>query len=342
MRKFVKFGPRREGKPAPKADAEIPPKFEDHMPVDDDFQIIKEIGKGGFGSIFLIEHIPSGAQFAGKMINKEDLTPQKEESLLKEIDLLKRVNSPYTVNFFGNVTYYGRPMIIMEYMDRGSIRDIMDYKKIRLSEKQAAIVVHDVLISLAILRTKNIMHRDIKAANILINSKGQIKLTDFGVSSDFNNQDQGGTCASNGTPYWMAPEVVLGQNQTFPADIWSVGCTATELVEGVPPYSCYDPQKAMIRIIRNGFPGFRNPKLLSPEFKNFVSKCVNKNPKKRWNCLQLLSHPWIKQIENCNREEILKPITESQIDLNKLLEMNRNLSCSAFSLGRNTTPRITR
>ena len=342
MRKSVKFGVLKENKKAPIIDSDVPTKFDEHTNADEDFLIIKEIGKGGFGSIFLLQHLPTGAEFAGKMINKDNLTQQTEESLNKEIELLEKINSPYTVNYFGNVIYYDQPMMIMEYMDRGSIRDIMDYKQIRLTEKQAAFVIHDVLISLAILKTKNIMHRDIKAANILINSKGQIKLTDFGVSSDFNNQDKGGTCASNGTPYWMAPEVVLGQNQTFPADIWSVGCTATELVEGVPPYSCYDPQKAMIRIIRNGFAGFRNPKNLSPEFKNFVFKCVHKNPKKRWTAWQLLSHPWIKQIETCNREEILKPLTETQIDLNKLLKMNRNLSCSAFSLGKNATPRLTR
>jgi serine/threonine protein kinase len=305
------------------------------------FDTVKEIGKGGFGSVFLVKHNPSGQHLAGKIINPEIMDSASRKSFLAEIDLLKQIKTPYTIQYYGNIQFHGSPMILMEYCDRGSLRDMIDYRDLCLSEKQACIIIHDLLAALLILEMKyKVMHRDIKAANILINSKGQVKVTDFGVSSRLSDKKTG-TLSTKGTPYWMAPEVINGQLQTYSADIWSVGATAIELIEGAPPYCEYDPTKAMIKIATNGFPGFRAPKLLTSSFKDFISKCMSRDPKNRCTAAQLMKHPWIAQAETLNREEILKPLTDTVIDFNKLNEIINGESLateysSSITAARNT------
>ena len=282
------------------------------------FKTVKEIGKGGFGSVFLVEHTPSGKQLAGKIINPELMDAASKKVFLSEIDLLKEIKTPYTIQYYGNIPFHGSPMILMEYVDRGSLRDMIDYRDLCLSEKQACIIIQDLLTALMILEMKyKVMHKDIKAANILINSKGQIKVADFGVSPRLS----GNKCdalSTKVTPYWMAPEVINGQLQTYSADIWSVGATAIELIEGAPPYCELEPTNAMNKIAMNGFPGFRAPRLLTSNFRDFISKCLSKDPKKRWTAQQLLNHPWIAQAKTLNREEVLKPLTDTIIDFDKL------------------------
>jgi len=288
---------------------------------EDVFERVKEIGKGGFGSIYLMRHKTSGINLAGKVVNPNVLTDSAKQSLFREIELLKKIQTPYTIRYFGNVTYNNQPMILMEYCDRGSLRDMIDYRNLCLTEKQAAIIIHDLLTALLILHTKyKILHRDIKAANILLNSKQQIRVTDFGISREFDG-NKSTTMSSIGTPYWMAPEVINGTPYSYPADIWSVGATAIELIEGAPPYCELEPTKAMQKIAKNGFPGFRAPRAVSPEFKDFISHTLCRDPSKRGKIPQLLKHPWVAQAETLNRQEILKPLSDTEIDLQKLLEM---------------------
>ena len=285
------------------------------------FETVKEIGKGGFGSILLIKHKPSNLQIAGKVVNPDVMTESSRQSLFREIDLMKKISTPYTIKYYGNIVFHGSPMILMEFCDRGSLRDMIDYRNLCLTEKQASIVIHDLLAALLILHVKyKILHRDIKAGNILLNSNSQIRVTDFGISREFSDSKMQ-TISQIGTPYWMAPEVINGTPYSFPADIWSVGATAVELIEGAPPYCELEPAKAMQKISKNGFPGFRAPKSISPEFKDFIAHCMSRDPNKRCKIPQLLKHPWIAQSETLDRREILKPLTDTQIDLNQLLDM---------------------
>lgn len=287
---------------------------------EDIFEIVKEIGKGGFGAVYLMKHIQSGMLLAGKAINAEVFTGPARESIIKETDLLRKISTPYTIQYFGNITYKDSPMILMEYCDRGSLRDIMDYNTQQLTEPQAALVVRDLLNGANVLHTKfKILHRDIKAANILVTSNGEIKITDFGVSREFSN-DKFSTSTPIGTPYWMAPEVICGLQYSSPADVWSIGATAVELVEGAPPYCELEPNKAMLKISRNGFPGFRSPKTISKEFKDFIAHTMSRDPLKRCTINQLLHHPWIKQCESLNRDEVLKPIIETRVDMKVIFD----------------------
>lgn len=295
--------------------------FDPSCKSEDTFKIVREIGRGGFGAVYELEHIPSGFHLAGKAVNEESMSASAKTSLTKEIDLLKKISSPYTVQYYGNITFNGQPMILMEYCDRGSLRDMIDFRNLCLTEKQAAIVIKDVLTGIYILHTKHkVLHRDIKAANILIMSDGQTRLTDFGISRDFSGGTLN-TMSSIGTPYWMAPEVINAQPYSYPADIWSIGATTIELVEGAPPYCELEPTKAMMNIAHHGFPGFRAPRAVTKEFKDFIAHTMSKDPKNRCTIPQLLKHPWITQIEGLDRQEIMKPLTDTIIDLKLLKEM---------------------
>jgi len=270
------------------------------------FTQIKELGKGGFGVVYEILHEPSGKHLAGKVINSKLIDSNTIESIQKEVELLRQINDDCAVRYYGCVTHGPSIMILMELCDKGSLRDILDLREEAFSEVQIALVMKDLLLALNTLHTKHrIIHRDIKAANILLTSESEIKVADFGVSRRFDNDNVCQTATIIGTPYWMAPEVINGSGYSFPADIWSVGMTAVELSEGAPPYIELPPTKAMMEIANNGFPGFRFPEMHSDQFVDFVSKCVEMNPNERSTITQLLEHPFIKRSGMLPRQFIL-------------------------------------
>jgi serine/threonine kinase 3 len=287
------------------------------------FRQIRLIGEGGFGSVYEMEHLPSGARLAGKSVKQEEMTKQNKNALAKEIDLLRKVTSPYTVNYYGTIMWEDNPMILMQFCNRGSLRDIMDSKKITFSENQISVIMHDILMALNFLHNKHhILHRDIKAANILVTSNADIMLSDFGISRQFDASKTMQTVSCIGTPYWMAPEILNDDKYTFPADIWSTGITAVELAEGQPPYSELSYTKALIEISTRGFPGFKKGSKYTKDFVDFVNKCIDKDPKTRAKPEELLQHPFIKRADKLDRSKLFKRIVKDPIDYQKLLMEN--------------------
>lgn len=272
------------------------------------FTKLKVIGKGGFGTVAQIIYRPTMKILAGKIIDQALIDNNNtKEDIQHEVDLLKEVDSIYTVHYYGCVNFEGSLMILMEYIDRGSLRNILDSREQVLSEDQISCVISDLLNGLKKIHNDfHLLHRDIKAANLLLNSKGNIKIGDFGVSRQFDRGKSTSSLTIVGTPYWMAPEVINGLSYSYSADIWSVGITAVELAEGSPPYVEYSPTKAMVEIATKGFPGYRFPNMHSPEFTDFVSHCVCSEPEQRWTVDQLLNHPFILRSQNYSRKAIMK------------------------------------
>ena len=316
-------------------------EFDPKLDTKDDFKQIQVIGKGGFGTVCKIMHIPTQKVLAGKLVNSNLVdNPNTRKEIENEIKLMKEVDSEYTVHYFGSVQYNGAMMILMEYCDCGSLRDILDVREQVLTEDQISIVMRDLLKGLQLIHTRfRIVHRDIKAANILLMSTGEIKIADFGVSRRFEKSETIHTMTIVGTPYWMAPEVITGSRYSFSADLWSVGITAVELSEGAPSNVELPPTKAMIEIAKTGFPGYRFPQMHSPELMDFVSHCVVMPPDKRWTIEQLLEHPFIKRSENMPRLEILADLIQAgpraAIQGNKMV----NDSMMSFATGRGLTNR---
>lgn len=274
------------------------------------FSKLKVIGQGGFGTVSTILHKPSMKVLAGKLINPSLVNDNSREELEHEIQLMRAVDSKYTVRYYGCVPFDGSLMILMEFCDRGSLRDLLDARQKVLSEDQIAIVMSDLLNGMKLIHERfHIIHRDIKAANLLLTGDLQIKIADFGVSRQFDSNGDN-TVTIVGTPYWMAPEVIRGVPYSYSADVWSIGMTAVEMSEGAPPYVEYPPTKAMVNIATKGFPGYRFPELHSEEFTDFVALCAVMEQKDRATIDRLLEHPFVKRAERLDRKQVLGELLE--------------------------------
>uniref|UniRef100_A0A7S1X2H0 Protein kinase domain-containing protein n=1 Tax=Tetraselmis chuii TaxID=63592 RepID=A0A7S1X2H0_9CHLO len=185
--------------------------------------------------------------------------------------------------------------IFLEFVPGGSIASLLA-KFGSFTESVIRVYTKQILLGLEFLHTHQIMHRDIKGANILVDNSGVVKLADFGASKkieDLVTVDSG--CKSiKGTPYWMAPEVITQTGHGRQADIWSVGCTVIEMATGKPPWSQHFPvpMSAMFHIASSKHPP-PLPERLSPEARDFLMLCFNRVPKERPNATRLLQHPFL-------------------------------------------------
>jgi serine/threonine protein kinase len=283
-------------------------EFDSSVNTSDQFDKLEDIGKGGFGVVCKILYIDGNKMFAGKLLLPEALNRAARKSLDNELMLMRTIRSPFCVSYYGSVRWENSEMLIMDYCERGSLRDVMDKHHVKLTEDLVSIVVSDLLHALQRLHDGRIVHRDIKAANILVGNDNLFKVTDFGVSRQFD-EGKSQTTSMVGTPYWMAPELVTGKPYSFPADIWSVGATIVELIEGNPPYGEFGVMAAFVRIGTNGFSGWRRGTTVSAELDDLVkNKCMVRDPNERPKIAELLKHPFVKRGVSLNRKELLEQL----------------------------------
>uniref|UniRef100_A0A673MHG3 non-specific serine/threonine protein kinase n=1 Tax=Sinocyclocheilus rhinocerous TaxID=307959 RepID=A0A673MHG3_9TELE len=169
-----------------------------------------------------------------------------------------------------------------------------------LTEPQIRVVCKQTLEALTYLHENKIIHRDLKAGNILFTSDGDVKLADFGVSAK-NTKTLQRRDSFIGTPYWMAPEVVMCETSKdrpydYKADIWSLGVTLIELAQIEPPNHEMNPMRVLLKIAKSEPPTLATPSRWSPEFSDFLRKALDKNVDNRWNTLQLLQHPFVSNV----------------------------------------------
>jgi serine/threonine protein kinase len=185
----------------------------------------------------------------------------------------------------------------MEFCGGGSVSDCEDILDEPLTEEQIAIICRQSLRGLDYLHAQKKIHRDIKAGNILLTKTGDVKLADFGVSAQLTS-----TLSKKnsfiGTPYWMAPEVIEGEHYDYKCDVWSLGITAIEMAELLPPYSEIHPMRALFQIPKNPAPKLQDITKWTPEFQDFVQRCLVKLPKERASVKELLEHPFITGVRN--------------------------------------------
>ncbi|EFC38561.1 predicted protein [Naegleria gruberi] len=181
--------------------------------------------------------------------------------------------------------------ISMELMDCGKLTDLI-YKTI-LREDEIAYVLRETLKALKYLHDNNKMHRDIKSDNILVNSKGEIKLADFGFCVELSTKKEKHK-STVGTPFWMAPEVIRAIEYGPNVDIWSLGIMALEMAEGEPPLIELPVLRALFIIATQGPPTLKEPHKWSANFSDFLSRCLVKDPMERASSSELLEHPFLK------------------------------------------------
>lgn len=265
-------------------------------PLESQFRRFEIVGRGSYGCVYRGVHIPSGTAVALKVINLD--TPDFDvEEVRHEVGLLSQIRQASLKNIVG---YWGCWLqgstlcIAMDYSDGGSLRTLM--KPGPITEKHAAVVVREVLVALTYIHSVGIIHRDLKAANILVTRTGQVMLCDFGVAASFvQGSARGKRTTFIGTPYWMAPEVILeGKAYDYKADIWSLGITIYEMVVGNPPYSEHSQDHVLSMIPRNKPPRLPETSQFSPMLREFVAACLDEEPRDRLSAEELSRTRWCK------------------------------------------------
>ncbi|ODV91955.1 hypothetical protein CANCADRAFT_42581 [Tortispora caseinolytica NRRL Y-17796] len=245
------------------------------------------VGKGAFGVVYKGLHKLTGETVALKEIRISNLSTSELSSMTEEIRLLKNLNHPNIVKYKGYLKNSSCLYIILEFCESGSLYNI--YRKYgRIPEDLVALYISQVLTGLNYLHSQGVIHRDIKGANILTTKDGQVKLADFGVATHMSAK----TCRSMvGTPNWMAPEVIELEGPSSASDIWSVGCTIIELLDGAPPYSNLEQMATLYAIVNSEHPPF--PENSSRTVQDFLLQCFQRDPNLRVSAKKLLKHPWI-------------------------------------------------
>ena len=263
--------------------------------IDDDpeeeFEIMEPLGEGSYGFVFKALHRQSGKIMAVKLIPLAKF--DTVETCLKEMQIMATCVSRHIVAY--SCAYYkdNNLWIVMEYCGAGSVKDILRLSKSTLSEETISALMYSVLHGLNYLHKNKLIHRDIKADNVLLTDDGEAKIADFGVSAKVLST-YGSMDSVIGTPFWMSPEILSRKKYTSKTDIWSLGITAIEMAEGEPPYSKLHTWMAMQKIRDNPARGLSQPSRWSEMFNDFVSLCLRVDPDERPTAEDLLQHPLIK------------------------------------------------
>ncbi|KAH0455950.1 hypothetical protein IEQ34_015982 [Dendrobium chrysotoxum] len=276
----------------------LPPPFLSDLRLSD-LDKIKILGHGNGGTVYQVRHRLTGVLYALKSLSVGDSIRRRQVS--REVDILRFTDSPTVVcchDVFS--TPSGDIALLLEYMDAGSLESILAARSRRpFPEAALAAISRQVLLGLSYLHSHQIVHRDIKPGNLLVNAAGEIKIADFGVSKIIRRSLD--PCLSYvGTSAYMSPErfdpdSYGGNYDAYAADVWSLGLTVLELHLGhfplLPPGQRPDWATLMCAICFGEPPEM--PETVSGDFRDFISRCLQKESSKRWSVEQLLAHPFV-------------------------------------------------
>ncbi|KAL8158778.1 hypothetical protein V2J09_000315 [Rumex salicifolius] len=268
----------------------------------EDLETIKVIGKGSGGVVQLVRHKWAGTFFALKVI-RMNVQEEIRKQIVQELKINQAAQCPHIVVCHHSFYHNGAISLVLEYMDRGSLADVIRQVNTIL-EPYLAVVCKQVLQGLMYLHNeRHVIHRDIKPSNLLVNHKGEVKITDFGVSATLASS-MGQRDTFVGTYNYMSPERISGSAYDYGCDIWSLGMVMLECAIGRFPYIKYEDQHSgpsyfeLLEAIVESPPPSAPSDQFSPEFCSFISCCIQKDPMERSSSADLLAHPFIKKFED--------------------------------------------
>ncbi|XP_029669099.1 serine/threonine-protein kinase 10 isoform X1 [Formica exsecta] len=259
------------------------------------WEMVGELGDGAFGKVYKAQNRQSNQLAAAKMCaleGEDDLS-----DFMIEIDILSECKHSNIVELHEAYFIEGKLWMLIEYCDGGAVDSIMVELEKALTEMQIAYICQYMTKGLAFLHKSKVIHRDLKAGNVLLTMAGGVKLADFGVSAK-NKHTLQKHDTFIGTPYWMAPEVVLCETfrdnpYDFKVDIWSLGITLIEFAQMEPPNHEMSPMRVLLKIQKSDPPKLDQPGKWSKEFNDFIAKALIKDPTSRPTADDLLKHPFI-------------------------------------------------
>ena len=259
-----------------------------------DFKIIREIGSGSFGRVYLAKHLKTKVDYAIKVIDKRNKTNiEGKPYFRREIEIMSKIRHPNCVRLFGNFEDENFCYFIMEYIPGGNLYTLMSSNRnTGLNIYLVASIVRDLASAIYYLHNMNppIIHRDIKPENILLTNNKKIKLTDFGWSNyiDFEGEQRSTLC---GTPIYLAPEMITNSGHDKHVDIWCLGVLLFELLTGTPPFIGQNRVLLMKNIINVNIIWPSPPRLtIDPDAKDLISKILKKNPNERISLENMIKH----------------------------------------------------
>ena len=256
-----------------------------------DFQIIKELGAGSFGHVYLVTHKATKAQYAIKAIDKRNKTNQEEKPYFRiEIEVMYKIHHPNVVKLYGHFEDNNYCYFIMEYISKGNVYGLIPQdKKKRLNNQVVASLMKDVISAVYYLHNMKpiIIHRDIKPENVLLADGLVAKLTDFGWSNYMQEDEKRTTVC--GTPIYLAPEIIKEQGHDEKVDVWCIGVLLFELITGNVPFQGNDIDTLKENILHLKIAW---PKDINVDAKSLIKKILKSDPAARISLEEMLTQPF--------------------------------------------------
>ncbi|KAL3640270.1 hypothetical protein CASFOL_015238 [Castilleja foliolosa] len=269
----------------------------------------KLIGRGTFGSVYVASNRETGALCAMKEVEilpDDSNSAERMRQLEQEIKVLSRLKHPNIVQYFGSEIVKDKFYIYLEYVHPGSINKFIQDHCGAITESIVRNFTRHILCGLAYLHSTKTIHRDIKGANLLVDAYGVVKLADFGMAKHLNGE--AANLSLKGSPYWLAPELlqsVMSKDSSsdlaLAVDIWSLGCTIIEMMDGKPPWSEYEGAAALFKVLKETPP---IPESLSSDGKDFLQCCFRRNPADRPTASKLLDHPFVNYSQQKQKPDV--------------------------------------
>nr|XP_033792764.1 serine/threonine-protein kinase MARK1 isoform X5 [Geotrypetes seraphini]XP_033792765.1 serine/threonine-protein kinase MARK1 isoform X5 [Geotrypetes seraphini]XP_033792766.1 serine/threonine-protein kinase MARK1 isoform X5 [Geotrypetes seraphini] len=278
----------------------------DEQPHIGNYRLLKTIGKGNFAKVKLARHVLTGREVAVKIIDKTQLNPTSLQKLFREVRIMKILNHPNIVKLFEVIETEKTLYLIMEYASGGEVFDYLVAHG-RMKEKEARAKFRQIVSAVQYCHQKCIVHRDLKAENLLLDGDMNIKIADFGFSNEFTVGSKLDTFC--GSPPYAAPELFQGKKYDGPeVDVWSLGVILYTLVSGSLPFDGQNLKELRERVLRGKY---RIPFYMSTDCENLLKKLLVLNPIKRGSLEQIMKDRWMNV---GHEEEELKPYIEPEPD----------------------------